>query len=500
MQLLRLAAFLLLLPAAFAPLAARPVTEAELRKHIEVLASDDFEGRAPGTEGERKTLDYLRQAWAKAGVSPGATDGSWLQPVEFVRRGPDAAQVQFYARGDRIRVPGDEILLVGKEATYTANKLPVIFVGHGVDAQGEVKADVKGKLALLLSDAADFLPSDLRQARARRQKLIAAGAEGVITISGEQFDFPVYRRSLLSRPLTWTEKDNRAAIEGAIGRQYIVALVTAAGGDWDKVRAAARSADYEGQSLALTVDLDVKSDVERFKSSNIIGKLPGKKPAEGAVILMAHWDHLGICRPDDDADRICNGAVDNASGLAVVTEVARRLARKRHDRDIFLVGTTAEESGLYGAYAFVANPVVPLDQIRIVLNIDTSAVAPPGAKVAIIGRGKTGLDSEIEAIIKKARRRVDGSNDANAFLQRQDGWAFTQKNVPAFMISGAFGDAGRLDEFLKGAYHGPDDEVNAGLQLGGAAEDADLHILLAQYFADARKHRPKKPEKGTGEP
>jgi hypothetical protein len=496
-------AFLFAFAALATPIAARPVSEAELRKHIEVLASDEFEGREPGTEGERKTIDYLQRVWGKAGMKPGAADGSWLQPVEFVRRGPKEAKVQFFARGDRIRVASDEILLVGKDSNYVREKLPAIFVGHGVDGRGDVIADVKGKLAFMLSDGADFLPSGLRQSRARREKLIEAGAEAVVTISGEQFDYPIYRRALMSRPIVWAEKDKRAALEGVVGRQYMVALVTAAGGDWDKMRAASKSSDYAGQTLGLSVDLNVDSDVQSFASPNIIGKLPGRKPGEGAVVFMAHWDHLGICRPDDETDRICNGAVDNASGLAVITEVAKRLAKQRHDRDIYFVGTTAEESGLWGAYAFAANPVVPLADIKVVLNIDTIAVAPRGAKVAIIGRGKTALDGDIESIIRKEGRKVEPSADANAFLQRQDGWALTQKGVPAFMIGGAFADLTKLDGFLKGDYHGPEDELTADIQLGGAAEDADLHIALGEYFASARKFRPKKieqpdQEKGTG--
>ncbi len=478
---------------------ARPIREDALREHIEVLASDEFEGRAPGTKGERKTLAYLQSVWGKVGLKPGAADGSWYQPVPFVRRAPGDARVQFFANGAKIRVASDELLLIGREASYAHVKLPTIFAGYGVDAKGDVVADVKGKLAFMLSDSADFLPTDLRTARDRREKLVAAGAEGVITVSGEQFDYPIYRRAILARPIIWTGDDARALIEGVAGRQYMIALVTAAGGDWDKMRVAARSADYAGQTLGLAADLAVDTDVETFASPNIIGKLPGRKPGSGAVVFMGHWDHLGICRPEGEADRICNGAVDNASGMAVLTEVARELARKRHDRDIYFVGTTAEESGLWGAYAFAADPVVPLDQIRIVMNIDTSAVVPRGSKISIIGRGTSDLDDDIEAVARKLRRRIDPSDDANAFLQRQDGWALTQKGVPAYMIGSAFGDLGKVDTFLKGDYHGPDDEVNASLQLGGAAEDADLHVALAEYFASVRKFPGKAAPKGAGE-
>ncbi|HMS22102.1 M28 family peptidase [uncultured Sphingorhabdus sp.] len=478
---------------------AKPVTEAELRKHVEILASDDFEGRGPGTEGERKTLAYLESQWTKAGLKPAARDGSWYQPVDLVRRGPKQATVQFFAKGEKLRIVSDDILLVGKEAEYRADRLPALFVGHGVNAQGKVVADVKGKLAFLLADDAEFLPSEMKASRNRRLALVDAGAAGVVSISGEQFDFPLYRRAILSRPISWVARDKRADVEGAVSPQYMVALVTAAGGDWDKLRAAARSTDYAGQSLGLTVDLNVLSDVEPIRSNNIIGKFAGRKPDSGAVVLMGHWDHFGVCRPESDEDRICNGAVDNASGMAVLTEVAKRLGKAKFDRDIYFIGTTAEEYGLIGARAFAADPAVALDQIKVVLNVDTVAIAPKGAKVAIIGRGKTDLDADVEAIARKLKRKIEPSTDANAFLQRQDGWALTEKNVPALMVGGSFADLGKLEAFLKTDYHGPKDEVVDTLQLGGAAEDADLHVELGRYFADTRKYKPKKAEKGTGE-
>lgn len=478
---------------------ARPVSEAELRKHVEILASDAYEGRGPGTEGERKTLAYLESEWAKAGLQPGAADGSWYQPVELIKRGPGQANVQFYAKGEKLRVVSKDIVLVGRERQFAASRLPTVFVGHGVNGQGKVVADVKNKLAFMLADEADFVPADMKQARSRRMALIDAGATAVVSISGEQFDFPVYRRALLSRPINWAVSDKRAEIEGVISPQYMVALVTAAGGDWDKLRAAARSADYAGQTLGISVDLDVQSEVERISSHNIIGKFPGRKAGSGAVVFMGHWDHFGICRPEGAEDRICNGAVDNASGMAVLTEVARRLGRLKLDRDIYFVGTTAEEYGLIGARAFAADPPVPLDRITVVLNIDTVAIAPKGAKVAIIGRGRTGLDADVEAVARKLKRKIETSTDSNAFLQRQDGWALTEKDVPALMVGGSFADLPKLEAFLNSDYHGPDDEVTDTLQLGGAAEDADLHVALGRYFADTRKYKPKKAEKGTGE-
>lgn len=467
---------------------AKGVSEADLRSHIEILASDAFEGRKPGTEGEAKTVKYIAEQWAKAGVKPAAADGSWFEPVPLIQRGQGNASYAFTAKGRKLRVASDEIVLIGKESQYTRKDLPVIFTGAGVKADGTVAADVAGKAALVMFDA-ENVPDNMKSPRARREALIAAGAEAVIFVGDSQGNWGTMRRLLLSRPIGLESREKRAPLEGGISTEFAVALVTAAGRDWDKLRAHAKIADYAGEALGIDADFSVATDVYRFNSSNVVGKIPGRKKGSGAVFYMGHWDHLGICAPEDAPDRICNGAVDNASGIAVLTEVAERLAKKRHDRDIYFVATTAEESGLLGAYAYAEKPVFPLDQIVISLNVDTIAVAPRGAKVAIIGRGTSKLDNAVEAVAKKLGRGIESSTDANAFIQRQDGWALTQKGVPAVMVGGSFADLNLMQKFLGSDYHGPNDELTDKTELGGAAEDADLHIALGQYFADTRKYK-----------
>lgn len=466
---------------------AKGISEADLRAHITVLASDDFEGREPGTEGERKTIAYISDAWKKAGLRPAASDDSWLEPVPLVRRGPESAQFAFYARGEKLQFAGDEIVLIGRDADYSAKSLPLWFAGYGVASDGKVAGDVAGKVVLILADRPNFVAEEMQSIRARREALVAAGAEAVIVIGGEQAEYPLIRRQLLSRPIGLVSREKRAALEGVVGARFAVAMVTAAHGDWDKVRASADASDFRGVALGVTGDFAVKTHVKKFDSYNVIGKLPGKKRGSGAVLYMGHWDHLGICRPEGDVDRICNGALDNASGIAVLSEVARRLARTKHDRDIYFMATTAEESGLLGAYAFAEKPVVPLDNIIIALNIDTIAVAPHGAKVAIVGRGTSRFDAAVEAVAKKAGRTMEPSTESNEFIRRQDGWALTQKGVPALMIGGSFADMPLLQAFLGNHYHGPDDELTDETDLGGAAQDADLHVALGKYFASTRK-------------
>ena len=473
------------------PLSAKGVTESDLRGHVEILASDAFEGRKPGTAGEAKTVKYIAEAWAKAGLKPAAADGGWFDPVPLIQRGQGSATYAFTAKGRKLRVISNDIVLIGQQATYARSNLPFIFTGAGVTAKGQVAADVKGKAAIVLFGA-DNVPDNMKSPRARREALIAAGAEAVIFVGDSQGNWPTLRRQLLSRPITREAREKRAPLEGAISTEFIVGLVTAAGQDWDKLRANAKQADYSGEALGIDADFDVKTDLYRFNSSNVIGKITGRKKNSGAVLFMGHWDHLGICAPEGAPDRICNGAVDNASGIAVMNEVAEALAKKKHDRDIYFLATTAEESGLLGAYAFADKPVLPLDQIIISLNIDTIAIAPRESKVAIIGRGTTPLDAVVETIAKKMGRAIDGSTDANAFLQRQDGWALAQKGVPALMVGGSFADLNLLQKFLGSDYHGPNDELTDRTELGGAAEDTDLHIALGRHFADTRKYKSKK--------
>jgi hypothetical protein len=286
MRLFLRAVFAVLVLGISVPSLAKGVSETDLREHIAVLASDEFEGRKPGTEGEAKTVKYIAEQWAKAGLKPAAGDGSWFEPVPLIQRGRGEATYSFNAKGRKLRIVSDEIVLIGKEAEYAKKDLPVVFTGIGVKSDGSVGADVSGK------------------PRARREALIAAGAEGVIFVGDSQGNWPILRRQLLSRPIGLESREKRAKLEGAISTEFAVALVTAAGRDWDKLRAHAKGADYTGEALGIDADFNVMTDIYRFNSSNVIGKLSGKKKGSGAVLYMGHWDHLGICAPDDATDKI----------------------------------------------------------------------------------------------------------------------------------------------------------------------------------------------------
>ena len=478
---------------AFAPpLFANNIIEDNLRGHIAVLASDPFEGRAPGTEGEAKTIKYISESWKAAGLKPAAKDGGWYQPVALISRGQGTASYAFAINERTLRMVSDDIVLIGKDSRYSKKALPLLFGGYGIKADGRAIDNVAGKAVLILLDEPEFAPTDKQSPRERRDMLAAAGAEAVIMVADTPANWSAARRQLLSRPISLAASDKRAALEGVMSSEFAVALVTAAGRDWDKLRQAAKTDSFAGEPLGIEGTFDVTTEVRRFDSYNVVGKLAGKKKNSGAVMYMGHWDHLGFCGPEDAGDRICNGAVDNASGIAVLNEVAKSLGKQRHDRDIFFVATTAEESGLLGAYAFAESPALPLKQIVVALNVDMMAVAPSGARVAITGRDTTKLDPVVEDVARKLGRKMEPSNDANAFIQRQDGWALTQKGVPSLMVGGSFADMTLLQKFLSSDYHSVDDELTDMTDLSGAADDVILHVELGRHFASARKYKWKK--------
>jgi Zn-dependent M28 family amino/carboxypeptidase len=461
-----------------------PVTEAELAADIKVLASDAFEGRAPGTEGEDRTIAWIVGQWAKLGLEPVPGSATpWLQPVPLVETQSVDGSVKFKSKGRGVKLAADSLILTGRDPSLALADVPVVFVGYGVDGAGKVNVDVAGKLAILLYENAPF-GEKLPRYRERRQMLADAGAAAVLVVAPDSLPWDDLRASLGSKSVRLASAKPGAQASGFIAQPALQALL---GKQAEGALTAAKSADYRGLALPLTADLSATTTVHPFASHNVIAKLPGAKPDGKAVLFLGHWDHLGICGEEGDADRICNGAVDNASGIAVLNAVAKRLtAGPRPDRDIYFMATTAEEKGLIGAYYFADHPVVPLTDITVALNIDTIAISPRGTPVATIGRGRPAYDAVIRKVATDLGRKLDEDGEADAFVQRQDGWALGAKGVPSLMVGGSFSDMKLLEAFLGSDYHRAADNFSDKIPLGGAAEDADLHVALGRAFADTK--------------
>ena len=480
----------LILASAAAAQSDPPVTPADLRRHIDVLASDAFEGRAPGTQGETRTTDYIVAQMRARGLEPAGEGGGWLQRVALVERQAGSHQVVWTGPGGPIAFDQGEVVLIGREATQQVADVPVVFVGHGARMPDRgvdqlAGANLDGAIALLLLEGPNVpgFPSLTERVRAVEQ----AGAAAIITIVAAEAPWPSIQR-MLSAPITRLDAQGHppilgtmplAAAERLIGRDRLRQLLDGQPGS-----------SFRAVILPIRARMDVETRVNRYASNNVIGRLRGSGTTGESLLFLAHWDHLGVCRPEGEADRICNGAVDNASGIATMLEVAGRLAGgSRPVRDVLFLATTAEEMGLYGAETFAERPAVPLTSIVAALNLDTIAVHGAGLPVAVIGRGVAPLDAVIDATAASMGRQVDTDDEASAFAQRQDGWVLSRRGVPAVLIGGSFTDMAVLNAFLNGNYHQPDDEPGPELVLDGAAEDANLLVAIGRRLTNPAVYR-----------
>jgi Zn-dependent M28 family amino/carboxypeptidase len=482
--LLLLAGLLMAFPAA-------AVTPGQLRSHIDILASDAFEGRAPGTEGESKTTDYIAGQFQRLGLEPAATGGGWLQPVRIVSRSPLTQSSQWRIGRARIELDQEGLIMIGSRARVRVKRAPVVFAGHGAVIPDKgidqlAGADVKGAVVLILYEGPDVpgFPAYAERVQAAADR----GAAAVIGIVADDISWSAILAG-------FNEGQNRLhepappPIQGAMSQASAARILHLARTPLAALLDAAPGPSFAAVAVPLTATLEVRTQIRTLTTHNVVGRLRGGGATGESLLYLAHWDHLGICRAEGEADRICNGAVDNASGVAVFIEVARALAAgPRPERDILFVATTAEELGLLGAERFATQPPVPIGSIVAAINLDTVAIARKGQKVAVVGRGVAPLDRLIDETAREQGRALDSDREADALLERQDGWALARAGVPSVVVGGFFADMAELGAFLSGPYHQPGDNPGPHLMLDGAAEDADLLIALGRKLADPARY------------
>jgi Zn-dependent M28 family amino/carboxypeptidase len=459
------------------------VTPEDLRRHIEILAADDYGGRQPGSAGAERTEAYLINAFATAGLKPGASGGTWRQTIRMVERKPlRQPKVEWTRRGRGIPVPRDGVAVLGRDQRLVLRHAPLVFVGYGSgpDIQG---VDLRGTVVLRLSDAAPPGRTKLRSEAFR-----AKGAVGIIGIEADEIDWN-------ERKLVWLRRaslfmaDTSISLEGIMSAPAAATLFRESGFDLTTLRAAARESSFRGHRLKVDLSVETQNVLRTFETANIIGEVPGRTHHQEAVVLLAHWDHLGACRPEGEADRICNGAADNASGTAALIEVAKRLiAGPQPRRSVYILATTAEEMGHRGAAAFADSPPERIGSIIAALNLDTPAVGPAGLSFAIVGRRlHPELDEVIDRTIESLGRAVDRDTEADVMLTRQDGWAFIEREIPAVMITRSASDMALLGNYLKSLHHRPNDDVSNLGDLSGAAEDANINLAIIRTLADPER-------------
>jgi len=484
--LIRVAAPLFAATLAIQPLAAakpnkaRVELEAQLRAHITELASDEYDGREPGTEGEAKTLRYIGRQWFEIGLQSGTNDPAhpWFAPVNIVAREPDTSRAFFSRKGRRLYAPSGSVLALTSGKRGLVENAPVVFVGTG--AVIPPRAELAGRVALLLDGGVDNSE--------RQNALLKAGASAVLTVLDGERDLASVSAHRKRVGYALASDTLGGDLEAFITVPSLNGVLVGAGLDLTRLQAEAKMPDFAARILDLAVSLEATTRETRIKSHNVIGKLPGRRPELGAVMFLAHWDHFGECAEPPAEDLVCNGAVDNASGIAVLTEAARRLAKAPvMDRDVYFMATTAEEIGFLGIEAFADNPPLPLGNIVAAFNIDTVALAPKGQPFAVVGKGMTPLDPHIAAVAKAQKRKLAEGDAANAYVRRQDGWALMKHDVPAVMLSSSWSDIALVEKFMESDYHRPGDQISRGLELGGAADDVEFLTALGRWFADPRK-------------
>ena len=503
---------------------ARGISAAEMLRHIQVLASDTFEGRGPGTPGEELAVAYIVDQYRRLGLKPGNPDGTYIQEVPLVGF-KTRATGEFHAGGRSIiPKPNGDWVAVSRRAAddVSVRNSEVVFVGYGVVAPeyqwDDYKGvDVKGKtIVMLVNDPAVVDPKDAsklddnvfkgkamtyygrwsyKYEEAARQGAAAAlivhetGPAGypfevvVGSWSRENFDIPAADGNA-----------GRPAVESWISLDLAKSLIAAGGQDFDALKKTAATRDFKPVALNSIADFTLKNTRRDVKSKNAVARLEGSDPRvkDETVIYTAHWDHLG----KDEAlkgDQIYNGAADNASGVAMMLEIAEGFASMPPPRrSILFLAVTAEEKGLLGAKYYAEHPLWPLETTLADINTDVINLWGRTTDVTSVGLGLSSLDESLGKLAAAKGRTVIGDPEPEkGSYYRSDHFEFAKKGVPALNAKGGVNYIGKppgyglqkRDEYTKNDYHKPSDEVKSGWDLAGAVDDARLLLEVGRVIA-----------------
>ncbi|MGJ4730634.1 M28 family metallopeptidase [Luteimonas sp. SDU101] len=492
-----------------------------LMRHVQVLASDAFEGRAPATPGEEKTVAYLIEEFRKAGVAPGGEDGSWTQSVPLVR-----AQVQGDVRatlhsGGQVRelVNGEDLTLqtLSPVDRVEVVQAPLVFVGYGISAPERDWDDYKGvdldgRIAVVLVNDPDFETATPGAFEGRAvtyhgrwtykyEELARRGATGALIVhetAPAAYGWETVRSSGLSPLFDIPRTDaarHHTLLRGWMQRALAESLFASAGLDFEREKARAQTPDFTPVALGdarLSAAFDVLRD--QVVTRNVIGRLDGDAAPAETVIYAAHWDAYGIGEADASGDGIRHGAVDNATGVAAVLELARLFAQApRTRRSLMFVALTAEEKGLQGASYYVANPLAPLETTAAVLNIEMLSPDGPTRDIASWGNGRVSLEQDLRRVAEVAGRSYSPDPNLEAgYFYRADHFAFARAGVPAITIGAgldridggvASGQALR-ERYFADCYHRPCDRWTPEWDVRGQVQDVDLLYTLGRGIAD----------------
>lgn len=512
--------------AASTALAAEPAFDMRrLSDDIRTLSSDAFEGRAPATAGETKTVDFLIRQMQAAGLEPGGPQGadgkrSWTQDVPLLKSDiVGSPSLSLSIGGDTRQLTQSKEIAI--RAALTGDKsvalkdAEMVFVGYGTkapergwdDFKGQ---DLKGKILVVLINDPDFEgPEGKFGGKAmtyygrwtyKYEEAARQGAAGTLIIhetAPATYGWATVASSNTNTMFDIVRDDPRAQhapVEGWIQRDLAVDLFKQSGLDFEALRVAARQADFQPVPLKARFNAAYQVKPEIITSKNVLGRLTGTTRPEETVIYSGHWDHLGVGAADARGDKIFNGAVDNASGIATLLEMGRAFAAgPRPARSLLFMAVTAEEKGLLGSSYYASNPVYPLGKTVGVINMDGTIGAGPAKDFTISGQARLDLLDMLIAEGKKQNRTYtpDPRVEAGGFF-RSDHFPFAKQGVPAISYGGgtdlidggvAAGKAWQ-DAYIKDKYHQPTDEWSPDWNLDGTRQDMALLYALGRRLAE----------------
>lgn len=506
-------------PVASSGPAEAEITASRIAAHVQMLAHDGFEGRAPATRGGDLAATYLATQLAVLGIAPAGDNGTYFQQVPIVEAAVDRS-FSLSVPGRTFKYGDDVVAFSGVEDTKLNVSGEVVFVGHGIVAPEQkwndyAGVDVKGKWVLIMVNDPPA-PADeptlfggtaltyygrwtYKFEEAARQG--AAGALLIHTDESATYPWQVVQSSWTGTQYSLPPEPGAPAlgVKAWIANAAAVDLVKRGGQDLDALRAAASKRGFTPVPLKVAATATLTQKSARKTAPNVIGVLTGTK-ADEAVVITAHWDHFGVRAPQPgeaaDADRIHNGAYDNASGCAAVLTMAQAMTRAgaKPGRSIYFVFTTAEESGLLGSEYFAAHPPLAMDKVAANINVDGANYLGPTKDLVMLGSDRSSLGPMLTTLAT-ARGRVIGedTHPERGYFFRSDHFPLAKAGVPALSLSEPKQFTGPNAEALLAKqeayngkdYHQPSDEYDPAWDFSGAAEDARLLTALTWQVAGA---------------
>lgn len=488
--------------------------------HLEVLASDAFEGRKPFTEGEKKTVEYLVKELTSFGLQPG-NGNQFVQDVPMVELKAMPSDTMTFA-GEK----GTVNLLVGadfvafNERVEVYNELhasDVVFAGFGIvapeygwnDYEG---LDVKGKTVLVLVNDPGFGSGDSTIFKGetmtyygrwtyKYEEAARQGAAGVLIIHDTApagYPWLVVSNSWTGSKLYLDQQGNgyQPVVQGWITRDAAIRIFETSSTDMKNYLEKARSKDFKPQELGLKASVAITNDIRKDLSHNVIARLEGTKHPDEYIIYSAHWDHFGIGDPID-GDSIYNGAEDNASGTATLLAIAETFASREEkpERSVLFLFVTGEEQGLLGAKYYAEHPIYPIQKTVANINMDDLKAYGPMKDFTIVGYGQSEMDEVAGNVARRQNRYVIPDPDpAKGYFFRSDHFQFAKVGIPALYGSGVYEHQTKGiayvdslgDDYTANRYHQPSDEFNPSeWRFRGIQQDADLFFLVGWELANS---------------